>query len=118
MSSTALSAMRFGIAAAVFAPYVWRGLKLPHVRNNAAELALWLFGRSKHDVFVLSRSGHLQKHALIHNSSWPLHCALPCTLALSSCMPLHAFASPSTWHQTMMLDPSAVLPSLRSRQAC
>lgn len=44
MSSTALSASRFAIAALAFAPYVWRGLKLPHVRRNAAELALWLFG--------------------------------------------------------------------------
>ena len=44
MSSTALSATRFGIAALAFAPYVWRGLKLPHVRRSAAELALWLLG--------------------------------------------------------------------------
>lgn len=44
MSSTALSATRFGIAALAFAPYVWRGLKLPQVRRSAAELALWLFG--------------------------------------------------------------------------
>lgn len=46
MSSTALSASRFAIAALAFAPYVWRGLKLPHVRRNAAELALWLFGET------------------------------------------------------------------------
>jgi hypothetical protein len=44
MSSTALSATRFGIAALAFAPYVWRGLKIPQVRRSAAELALWLFG--------------------------------------------------------------------------
>ena len=44
MSSTALSATRFSIAALAFAPYVWRGLKLPHVRRSAAELALWLLG--------------------------------------------------------------------------
>lgn len=44
MSSTALSATRFGIAALAFAPYVWRGLKVPQVRRSAAELALWLFG--------------------------------------------------------------------------
>mmetsp|Transcript_20667 Transcript_20667/g.62280 ORF Transcript_20667/g.62280 Transcript_20667/m.62280 type:complete len:473 (+) Transcript_20667:213-1631(+) len=44
MSSTALSATRFAIAALAFTPYVIRGLKLPHVRKNAAELALWLFG--------------------------------------------------------------------------
>ena len=44
MSSTALSASRFAIAALAFAPYVVRGLRLPHVRRNAAELALWLFG--------------------------------------------------------------------------
>ncbi len=44
MSSTALSASRFAIAALAFAPFVVRGLRLPHVRRNAAELALWLFG--------------------------------------------------------------------------
>jgi hypothetical protein len=44
MSSTALSATRFGLAALAFAPYVWRGLKIPQVRRSAAELSLWLFG--------------------------------------------------------------------------
>lgn len=46
MSSTALSASRFAIAALAFAPYVWRGLQISAVRRNAAELALWLFGEA------------------------------------------------------------------------
>lgn len=44
MSSTALSAMRFAIAAVAFTPWVIRGLRLPAVRKNSLELAFWLFG--------------------------------------------------------------------------
>lgn len=44
MSSTALSAMRFAIAAIAFTPWVVRGLRIPEVRKSSVELAFWLFG--------------------------------------------------------------------------
>lgn len=44
VSVSALSALRFGIAALCFLPAALRGLRAPELRGTALELGLWLFG--------------------------------------------------------------------------
>ena len=44
ISVSALSALRFGIAALCFAPSAVRGLQNKEMRLTASELGLWLFG--------------------------------------------------------------------------
>lgn len=44
LSVSALSALRFGIAALCFAPAAVRGLKNKEMRLTALELGMWLFG--------------------------------------------------------------------------
>ncbi len=44
ISVSALSALRFGIAALCFAPAAVRGLRNKEMRLTALELGMWLFG--------------------------------------------------------------------------
>ena len=44
LSVSALSALRFGIAALCFAPAAVRGLQNKEMRLTALELGMWLFG--------------------------------------------------------------------------
>eukprot|EP01026_Neomeris_dumetosa_P055725 TRINITY_DN5076_c0_g1_i3.p2 TRINITY_DN5076_c0_g1~~TRINITY_DN5076_c0_g1_i3.p2 ORF type:complete len:399 (+),score=36.97 TRINITY_DN5076_c0_g1_i3:1264-2460(+) len=44
LAPTALSAIRFFVAAAVFSPNIVRGLQKPGLRSAALELGCWLFG--------------------------------------------------------------------------
>ena len=44
ISVSALSALRFGIAALCFAPSAVRGLRNKELRLTALELGMWLFG--------------------------------------------------------------------------
>ena len=57
ISVSALSALRFGIAALCFAPSAVRGLRNKEMRLTALELGLWLFGAFQ----------------LIHNNNPNLH---------------------------------------------
>ncbi len=46
VSVSALSALRFGIAAMCFLPAAGRGLRMPQLRATALELGVWLFGEA------------------------------------------------------------------------
>lgn len=51
MSVSALSALRFGIAAICFLPAASRGLRMPQLRATALELGVWLFGENFLSLF-------------------------------------------------------------------
>lgn len=85
MSSTALSATRFAIAALAFTPYVIRGLKLPHVRKNAAELALWLFGAP---LPPHTPRPHVHTHPSTPTSQLSSFRGFGCSVMVNLCLPM------------------------------